>query len=145
VFYRAADNPVVAISRDLCKVASFLQNQQPYVKFLRLDDWWEHDGLYFEKGSLNLHDLFQIVGTPRSLLEAVPGDDRVFVGVGATDGSWYLRFLVGWNDEGELILGEFSITLGEPLTRHFETAIPELECSIHHENAISFFARRSGA
>jgi hypothetical protein len=107
-----------------------------------LDDWWEHDGLFFEKGSLDLHGLFQIVGTPRSLLEAMPGDDRVFVGVGATDRSWYLRFLVDWHENDELILGEYSITLDESLSRHFQAALPEMECPIQQEDAASFFARR---
>jgi len=144
VFYTLDDDPIIAISRDLCKVASFLQTHQPYAKCIRLDDWWEHDGIYFEKGSLDLHGLFQIVGTPRSLLDAMPGDHRVFVGVGAADRSWYLRVIADWDDNGELIFGEFSVTLDEQLGRKFETVIPELECSIQRENAASFFARRYG-
>ena len=107
-FRTTADDPIAALSRDLCRVAAFLQARDPSARLVRLEDWWEHDGLYLERGPTEFHSLFQIIGTPRSLLQSMPGDERVFVGIGSADRSWYLRFFAGWDDEGETLLGEYA-------------------------------------
>ncbi len=48
VFHTDRENPIVSVSRDLCKVTAFLHELQPYAKLGKIDDRWEHDALYFE-------------------------------------------------------------------------------------------------
>jgi len=75
------------LAKLLCKIVIFLQNSEPYAKLQRYDDWWEHDGLHFYKSPIDFRQLFAIVRSPESLLEAMPGDDYVFVGISPGDGS----------------------------------------------------------
>jgi hypothetical protein len=132
----------LAVAHDLCNFAAFLQERDPSARLVRADDWWEHDGLHFEKGPTDFHTLFQIVGTPRSLLTSMPGDHRVFVGIGNADRSWYLRFFADWEDEGETLLGEYSLTLSTGLTPHFEiTVVPTLDCSLERDDSLAYFER----
>jgi hypothetical protein len=141
-FYTDRENPIINVSRDLCRVSAFLQELQLYPKLIRIADWWEHDGLYFDKGPLSFHDLFGIVGTPRSLLEAMPGDDLVFVGVSNNDRSWYLRFFVDWDYEDEHLLGGFSLTIDSSLAARFQTnVVSVLQCLVHQAAADEYFAR----
>lgn len=84
--------PIAALSKDLCKIAAFLQHKFLYVALQRFDDWWQHDGLHFDRGLLDWHALFATVGSPRGIYESMPGDDYVRIGVAASDGKWYLRF-----------------------------------------------------
>ena len=140
VFHTDRENPIVSVSRDLCKVTAFLQELQPYAKLVKIYDWWQHDGLYFEKGTLNFHDLFGVVGTPRSLLEAMPGEDLVFVGISNNERSWYLRFFVDWDDEGERLLGGFSVTINSSLVDGFQfKLVPVLECPTQREGSEAYF------
>jgi hypothetical protein len=136
------DNPILTISRDLCKIAAFLQQNDRNAKLIRIDDWWEHDGLWFDKGVVDFHTLFQTVGTPRSLAQAMPGDDRVFVGIAASDRLWYLRFFVDWDDNDEMLLGKYSITLDSSLAQQFATYVTRrLECPTRLEESAVYFAR----
>jgi hypothetical protein len=54
-----------------------LQGLAPYSKLVRYEDWCDHDGLYFERGSIDFQGLVQIVQTPRALMYATPGDEYV--------------------------------------------------------------------
>ena len=110
-FRSERDVAAVALSKSLCRIASFLQHLDPYQKLLRYDDWWEHDGLHFSRGAIEFHDLFEIIGSPRALLAAMTGDDNVFVGIARLDASWYLRFYVDWDDDDCNLVGRFDITL----------------------------------
>jgi hypothetical protein len=123
--------PLGAISRDLCKLAALLQSLAPLSKLVRLDDWHDHDGLYFERHKTDFHGLFQLVQSPRSLVDATPGDVDVYVGILAEDRGWYLRFRADWDDPGENLIGFYSVTLDEGLVPRFESdVIPNLECPI---------------
>ncbi len=42
------------VSRDLCKIASFLQGFSPFSKLTRYEDWHDQDGLYFERGLIDV-------------------------------------------------------------------------------------------
>lgn len=142
VFFTPDENPLVAVSADLCKIASFLQDREPSAPLCRFDDWWEHDGLHFEKGNLDIHALFQIVGTPRSLLWAMPGDHRVFVAVAPTDRAWYLRFFADWDENDESLVGEYSMTMNRTLVDPFQTSVvPKLRCSVERELSSGYFDR----
>jgi len=111
-------------------------------RLIRADDWWEHDGLHFEKGPTDFHTLVQLVAPPQSLLQSMPGDHRVFVGIGACDRSWYLRFFADWDDRGETLLAEYSLTIREQAAENLEvTVVPSLECTILREDSARYFER----
>jgi hypothetical protein len=123
--------PLAQVSRDLCKIAAHLQSLDLFGKLVRYDDWYNHDGLYFEREKIDFHGLFALIQTPRDLLAASPDDDYVYVGVVPGDRRWYLRFRAEWDDEGESLVGAFSVTLGDALFETFEVEIvPNLECPI---------------
>lgn len=133
--------PIAALSKDLCKIAAFLQHKFLYVALQRFDDWWQHDGLHFDRGLLDWHALFATVGSPRGIYESMPGDDYVRIGVAASDGKWYLRFYASWDDEGEFLEGDYDITLLPGLAEEFREVIPSLKASIQEEASQQYFGR----
>lgn len=139
-FYTCGLFPISTVSRDLCKVAAFMQQLAPYATLIRYEDWWEHDGLHFERERLDFHGLFHLVGTARDLLAATPHDDQVYVGIAPKDRSWYLRFCGAWDDKGEKLLGEFSLTLPDVTAARFRSdVVGQLECAMKQENSRSHF------
>jgi hypothetical protein len=132
--------PILAVSRDLCKIAACLQEHHPYATLVRIEDWWEHDGLYFDRGTCDWHAVFDVVGSPRSLLNSMQGDDRVNLGVGTADRAFYLRFLVDWDDTGVVLWGRYSVTLNPTLAASLAATVTrELTCLIEREDAASYF------
>lgn len=132
--------PLKALSRSLCKVASFLQNDLHVTQLVRYDDWWQHDGLHFRKAAFDIHKLFALVQTPRSLIEAMPGDELVFVGIAPPDATWYLRFYACWDDADNEMIGVFDLTLPEDVAPRFRSSIvPVLECMIREQDATEYF------
>ena len=130
-FTDEGDCPLAGISRDLCRIAAFLQGLAPFSRLVRYDDWRDHDGLYFERCRTDFHGLFQLVQTPRALLAATPGDEYVCVGIAPEDRAWYLRFRADWDDQGENLVGFYSLTVDGGLARGFEgEVIPQLECPV---------------
>ncbi len=94
------DDPIAlaALSRDLCRIASFFTDVEPYVSLVRVRDWWQHDGLFFvEEQRFDLHHVFHMVGTPREIYRFMPGDFCVFVGILPEHERWYLRFYADWS------------------------------------------------
>ena len=139
--FRCADEmTAAALAKVLCRVASFLQGLGPYEKLERYDDWWEHDGLHFDRSSLDFNQLFAMINSPRALLETVPDDDYVFVGVAPVAGGWYLRFRVEWDDDGMDLLGCFDITVPETLVEQFRTeVIRPLSLDLSEQDADSYY------
>jgi hypothetical protein len=130
-FANEGDCPLGVVSRDLCKIAAFLQSLAPFSRLVRYEDWHDHDGFYFERCHTDFHGLFQLVQTPRALVAATPGDDHVCVGIAAEDRAWYLRFRTDWDDRDENLVGFYSLTLGDALVKSFEgDVIPQLDCPV---------------
>ncbi|QDT29208.1 hypothetical protein Enr10x_45570 [Gimesia panareensis] len=128
------------LSGSLCKIASFLQNDLHASQLVRYEDWWQHDGLHFRKAACDIHDLFAIVQNPRSLIEAMPGDELVYIGIAPPDALWYLRFYSSWDDEGLELTGLFDLTLPADMAVQFrDSVIPELECTILEQDALEYF------
>jgi hypothetical protein len=74
------------------------------------------------------------------LLEIVPDDDSVFVGVAPVTGRWYLRFRLEWDDEGFDLLGRFDITLPESLVEQFRTEVVRpLSLGLSEQDADSYY------
>lgn len=112
-----------SLARSLSRTTTFLQNQRPYIRLHCYDDWWEHDGLHFYREPIDYSLLFQTVQSPRSLLQAMSGDDDVFVGIAPEDHSWYLRFYLHWDEDGYHLLGRFDITLPYSFVDSFRTDV----------------------
>jgi len=123
-FHTVNDVPVVLLSAGLSRVVSFLQALQVSSPNLHLyHDWWQHDGLHFERSRIKFHDLFGMVETPQALFEATPADDEVFVGIAPDDNSWYLRFRVEWDVDDQGIIGRFAITVPAALGEAFRAEV----------------------
>ena len=107
------EDPVDAetLASTLRSVARALQSKDPYVRLHRYDDWWEHDGLHFHRLVIDFHTLFELLHSPRSLLESTPTDDSVFVGIAPESDHWYLRYRVEWNDDETSLDGRCAIII----------------------------------
>ncbi len=137
-----SDHALSAVSADLCRIASFLQHHAPSPKLERFHDWWEHDALHFPHGETDYRGLFQLVGTPRALIESMTGDHRVFIALSPNDRNWYLRFFAEWDDDDTNMIGEYSITLGDQLTDKFcADVLPKLQCQTTREEVLPYFRR----
>jgi hypothetical protein len=140
------DLPAIELSRALCKTASFIQQINPYDTLYRYDDWWEHDGLHFYRESINVEKLFNLVNSPKSLLEAMQGDFNVFNGIAPKDNSWYLRFYLEWDEEDANLVGRFDITLPHSLAEQYKKEIllplnlkmQEQESESYYQSVMSF-------
>ncbi|MFZ0062238.1 MAG: hypothetical protein WAL47_09385 [Pyrinomonadaceae bacterium] len=132
------------LAHALCQTASFLQALDPYTSLLRYDDWWEHDGLHFYREEIAFDGLFKMIRSPQALLEVMPGDDEVFVGVAPMQRAWYLRFYLFWNDDGYKLLGRFDLTLPaslrqkykEEVAHRFSFSMNESESAVYYESLI---------
>jgi hypothetical protein len=80
-FASEGDVNVSQLSNVLCKVAAFIQRTSPYSRLEKYNDWWEHDGLHFYDRSISVERLFEMVTSPKTLLESMPGDINVFIGI----------------------------------------------------------------
>ncbi|MCH8325737.1 MAG: hypothetical protein IIB83_04120 [Bacteroidetes bacterium] len=117
--FRAVEIPGLQLAAILCEVASFLQTADAYVKLRRYADWYEHDGLHFDLGDITFSEFFDIVGSPKALLESSPDDDCVYVGIADDQGRWYLRYRLDWDVEGRTLKGDFALTLVPELLDSF--------------------------
>jgi len=122
-FFFGNELPALALSNVLCKIVNFLQEVAPYSKLQRYNDWWEHDGLHFHRGTIDFDALYQMINSPKNLLESTPEDDSVFVGVAPNDNAWYLRYRAEWNDEESNLVGSCAVVLPQPLTEEFRAKV----------------------
>lgn len=133
---------IATLSKDLRQIAAFLQHKFPYNPLQRFEDWWQHDGLHFYEGPIDMPGLFAIVGSPKRVYEAMPGEDYVRIGIASSDGKWYLRFYAYWEDEVDFPEGDYDITLSFELVEEFRTeVVPELEASLKEESSEVYFKR----
>jgi hypothetical protein len=132
--------PAASLARILCRIAGFIQDVEPYGTTLRrYDDWREHDGPHFARGDMAPHDLFAMVESPRALLQAMPGDENVFVGVAPLDGRWYLRMYLAWDDSGYTLAGRCDITVPESMAGRFRSeVVAQVETSPIEQTATSW-------
>jgi hypothetical protein len=123
-------------------VAAYLQNTKPHAELRRYEDWWEHDGLHFYREDIDFHALFEIVGTPRSLLEATLDDEYVRIGIAPDDVKWYLRFRAEWDETGSKVAGDFDITLPEEMELAFRRdVLPGIGHRLEEEPATTYYRR----
>ncbi len=134
--------PATLLSASLCTVAAFLQELDPDDTLQRYDDWWQHDGLEFERDRIDLHGLLELVKSPQAICESMPADDYVRVGIASPKVGWYLRFYLTWNAAGDVLEGDFDITLpGEHVERFKQVVMRDLAVRLEVEDACAYYAR----
>lgn len=112
------------------------------MKLNRFADWWQHDGLHFSEHPISFPYLFQVVRTPRALLEAMPGEPGVRIGIAPTDLKWYLRFILDWNDAETALEGDFDITVPRELAPDFRAeVVSQLPFAMAEEEARKYYTR----
>jgi len=127
------------LTQALCRTASFIQVFETHGTLLfKYDDWWEHDGLHFSKDTITFHELFEIVKSPQALLQAMPGDEDVFVGMTSNSQSWYLRFYLSWDDEGCELSGRYDITLPAFLAADYISRIQDI-VKLEEQDAATYY------
>jgi hypothetical protein len=132
------------ITKDLLVVAAFLQSLSLFGSnvLLEYEDWWEHDGLHFKRGSTDLHALFSVLTSPRALIESMSDDDHVFAGLGPEDESWYLRYRADWNSNNEALVAAYGIALTDSLALRFRAEVAaKLICAPAEERSHEYFKR----
>jgi hypothetical protein len=128
------------LSKVLCKITNFLQEVAPYTKLQKYDDWWEHDGLHFHRKESDFDALFQMINSPKNLLESTPDDDSVFVGVAPNDNAWYLRYRVEWDDEESSLIGSCAVILPQPLADKFRVEVLQrLDAQAEEKDSEAFY------
>lgn len=142
-FYLAEEVGASDLCELLQRVVAFLQDLRLSSPRLRLyHDWWQHDGLHFDRGATTFHDLFMMVETPRAMFEVTPDDDEVFVGVAPEEAGWYLRFRVEWDADGRSIVGNFAVTVPTENAPAFATKVVALSRHrLVEEAARSYYER----
>jgi hypothetical protein len=142
-FHTAGEIAVSELCALLQRVAVFLQSLQLSSPSLRLyHDWWQHDGLHFDRRAITFSDLFSIIQTPRAIFEATPNDHDVFVGIAPESAEWYLRFRAEWDVDDQRIVGSFAVTVPLGKARVFTTEIGATsQHRIVEEAAETYFAR----
>ncbi len=136
--------PLQDTTKDLCNIAAFLQSLMVFTSnvLVRYDDWWEHDDLHFTKGRTDIHELFALLESPRHLLESMPGEDHVFIGLGPPDESWYLRVYADWDDRNEVLVAAYAIAFVESLAQRFrEDTLSKLSCFEQELSSTAYFER----
>jgi hypothetical protein len=132
--------PAEALSSFLCRVAGFLQEVDPFAKLKRYDDWWEHDGLHFYRKQIDFDAVFEMVNSPKHLLESTPDDEFVFVGIAPENSSWYLRYRVEWNYDETSLVGRAAIILPSHCASRFrEMNLSDVASYLSERDAHSFY------
>lgn len=97
-------------------IVPIFRNAEPFAKLKLYDDWWEHDGLHFDRGPLDFDSLFSLIRSNQSLLDSTPSDDFVYVGIAPEDNSWYLRYRVEWDDDGSELESNLAVIFDQKWT-----------------------------
>ena len=140
------------VSRALTGTVRFLRDiGPPEGRLIRYDDWWEHDGLHFNRpdGDIDFAALARMVETPDALRAAMDGNNDVYAGVAPMDFKWYLRFYhrqdgyyqppeVPWVGAGPF--GCFDVTLPDALVEAYrrQVLVP-LGIEAQEQEAIEYF------
>ena len=142
-FHCIGELSAVVLSTSLCQIASFLQTVNPYSKLHTQQDGREHgvSGWPFTpEKPITFHDFFRTVGSPRELLWASSDDEGVFLGIAPDDNSWYLRFRVGWDEEGFNLVGRFDFTLPTEMAETFRREVlADIPAALEEQDADAYF------
>jgi hypothetical protein len=120
---------IVNCQEIILKLLHFFQSLDLGVPRVRIvEDWEDHDGLEFCKGSHPLGFLFLLTSSPQTLFEGTPKDDDVYLRADAETGMWVLRFRTSWDDDSRSLVGKVQIRVHREICALFEH---EMSSAIH--------------
>lgn len=127
----------------LRSVLPFLRSLQPQDRPLRgYHDWWEHDGLHFDKGGLDWDRAAEKLGSASSLRAATPDDDAVHFGIAPVPSSWYLRVRVAVESDDSEPEGSLGLVLSAEDAATFKSRFSLLEPILLNECTASDYYKR---
>lgn len=85
----------------LGRIYAFLKSREPSPSLFRYDDWWEHDGLHTLRDKLTWARFKATIADEAEIIESMPGDFNVKVGIASPAMNWYLRYYVDLEDESK--------------------------------------------
>ena len=144
--------PLEVVSQALTATVRFLRDiGPPETRLIRYDDWWQHDGLHFNRpdGDIDFRALSQMVKTPDAIRTAMDGNYDVYVGIAPTGFLWYLRFYqipispyqpstAPWVGEGPF--GCFDVTLPDTFVQAYRRQVlAPLGVEAQEQEAIEYF------
>jgi hypothetical protein len=102
VNFRLAHEVPLGTLRDLLEaVFNFLKPRDASANLFRYDDFWEHDGLHFLKDKLTWEKFKASFREDSGIVESMPGDFNVKVGISPPTMNWYLRYYVDLDDDSK--------------------------------------------
>jgi hypothetical protein len=106
------------------------------------DDWWEHDGLHFERKCVKYVDLFAMIASSRAMVDATPDDDCVYVGIAPEEAEWYLRFRAVRDETYGEIVGACGVVMPQDYATLFKLDVtPRSEATLIELPSNIYYAR----
>jgi hypothetical protein len=83
-----------------------------------------------------------MIASARTMLDATPDDDCVYVGIAPEASEWYLRFRAVRNDTYGEIVGAFGVVMPRDIATLFKLDVmPRCESSLTEVPSKSYYAR----
>ena len=133
------DELVASVRRVVAFLEGFLWTPD---KLRVYDDWWEHDGLHFERKRVTYAELFATIASARTMLDATPDDDCVYVGIAPEEAKWYLRFRATRDETYGETVGTFGVVLSQDAATLFRLDVtPRCEAALTEVPSKTYYAR----
>lgn len=125
------------------RVIAFLEESVWTPDELRIyDDRWEKDGRRFERKRVTYAGLAAMTKSARAMLDAMPDDDCVKVGVAPEGNEWYLRFRAARGETAGEAVGTVAVVLSRDAATLFRLDVqPRCEPPLSEAPSKSYFAR----
>lgn len=121
--YYTPELPLVNVHALVLKALDLLQNMSAAQQTATVvDDWLDHDGLEFPRGTYPFAYLYALAATPRSLFDGTPKDHAVFLRAEAPDRSWILRIRTEWDDADHNQIGEVQLVVVDSVSSEVQAA-----------------------
>lgn len=108
------EGPLLAVTHDLKCIIDFVRTLFPDapapIRLKLYEDWWERNGMHVYKKSVDLNYLYDLLQSPRQLIEAMPGDEYAYLGISDADNSLYLRCIADTDFNFDHIFAAYSFT-----------------------------------
>jgi len=136
VFYQTPILTLTNVHALVLKVLRALQSlsASPQTVII-IEDWLDHDGLEFPKGTQPFAYLFAVASTPRSLFEGTPKEDYVYLRAEANDASWILRMYTGWSAGDRAQIGALQLVVAAQFSSTIEAAF---EAEMNHGDLMRY-------
>ena len=116
----------------------FVSAKDPSPILLRYEDWWQHDGLHFEKGKITREVFSKMIGSKGEIIKSMSGDFNVRIGIASPKMEWYLRYYVAI--EEDILDGYYDVTVPLTWENEFEAEVGmSLKTPFVKEDAEGFY------